>query len=492
LLGYPAQIAFDAADNLHIADWWNNSARVIQGAGSSTPPLEPTISAAMAARQAVYVDQRATLKVILLDGAGEPLSGYSVGWSATAPESGPYASASTTDPSGIASMDVRPGLAAGVYEFFASFQDIHGAPVPGSPVSFTLAASTPPGNSTFAILNADHWNVHAAGFPGPAALAHTARLWGLAVAADGTAYVSDPDNCRIYRVTPAGHATVFAGNGDSCGTDGDLGLATEAQLRFSRSLALDEARGRLYVADGYPGDRVRVIDLATNEISLFAGSGTGPTNGDGGPATSAILTHPTGLSIAPDGSVYLLDASTTTHTSLRVVNADTGVISTILAPDYNSSYPVNGIPSQVQGTATDAAGNLYFAGNRHYNFPPLDGTYASIWRRAPSGTLTLIAGTGHSFADGIVATDAELEEAFTIAVDGSGGLYFVESQWVRRVDLTTGTIRTIAGDRLTGGMSSDYVPANETLLNTPYGVAVCASGHVYVSENEGCSLRIIW
>jgi hypothetical protein len=497
-LYYPAQIAFDGALNLHVADSFNWSARVVVAAGSSTPS-SAELSVVAGDGQTVYVDELASsLRAMLQDEAGAPLYGYRVNWAVIDDGGALYASTSNTDLTGIAAVNARPGLQVGSYTFSASFEDIHGVPVTGSPAVFTIAASAPPAGTSFAVMNTGRSSGYA-GFPGPGTLVQTGRLWGLAVASDGTVYVGDVDHCHVYRLTPAGYATVFAGNG-TCGHAGDGGQATEAQIMYSRSIALDEARGRLYIADGYPGDRVRVVDLATNVISLFAGSGTapGPGYGNGGPATSASLSGPGGLSVAPDGTVYIVDGFGYGST-IRKVDVATGVISAVLAPEWgwcSSGRPIEVVMNGNGGsgvTAVDSAGNLYFVAYACNAAP--GASKVSIWRMTPAGALSLVAGTGSSYAEGIFATNALVDAPTQLALDGAGGLYFTDwvRHWVRRIDLSSGVIHTIAGKRDgTPGTSLDYLPASDTALNYSWGVAVSGNGHIFIADSDNVSLRIVW
>jgi sugar lactone lactonase YvrE len=71
----------------------------------------------------------------------------------------------------------------------------------------------------------------------------------MAVASDGTVYVTDSTNAYVDKLTPQGLVTHVAGNGTT-GNTGDNGLATSAALNSPNAVALDEANGILYIAQG--------------------------------------------------------------------------------------------------------------------------------------------------------------------------------------------------------------------------------------------------
>jgi uncharacterized protein (TIGR03437 family) len=278
---------------------------------------------------------------------------------------------------------------------------------------------------------------------GPAAAAQLFNPYDVAVDNSGNLFIADWNNFRIRKVTPDGIITTVAGNGVS-GFSGDGGPATNAQLSNPNNVALD-ALGNLYIADFF-NSRIRKVSSA-GVITTVAGTGTNGYSGDGGPATSAQLTYPSGLAIDASGNLYIADLY---NSAIRKVSP-AGVISTfahINEPD---------------GVAVDASGNLYVADpNRHY-----------LWKVSPSGALTAAAGNGnfHAYtATGPVAS-AQLEVARSVAIDASGNIFVAELYAGIRKVSPDGTIRSLVG----GGF-----------VNT--GVAVDATGNLYVAEwDQGVS-----
>ena len=198
---------------------------------------------------------------------------------------------------------------------------------PGSPQSFSVAATDPDADTIFPVINYVHTS-GLGGYPGPATFAKL-QSYALAIAAasDGTMYVSD--QCAVYAVTARGEFSVFAGTPGSCGFSGDSGPANGAKLYYPEGMALDEANGVLYIAD-YENQRIRSVDLASGVINSLAGGGAVSTApyGDGGPATDANIYYPSSVSVDAGGLVYIPDYS---HNKIRVVDPGTGIITSWLA-----------------------------------------------------------------------------------------------------------------------------------------------------------------
>jgi sugar lactone lactonase YvrE len=125
------------------------------------------------------------------------------------------------------------------------------------------------------------------------------------VAADGAGhyYVVDSGVNLVRRIDSTGTTTV-AGNG-SYGYSGDGGLATNASLSFPTGVAVDLA-GRLYIADS-GNNRIRRVD-SLGIITTVAGDGNARYTGDGGMATAASLNNPTRVALDNSGYLFVADS----------------------------------------------------------------------------------------------------------------------------------------------------------------------------------------
>lgn len=168
---------------------------------------------------------------------------------------------------------------------------------------------------------------------GPAVLARFGtNIGGLQIAPDGSLFIADTENHVIRKIDSNGIVTTIAGTGVA-GLSGDEGPASSAQLNLAEDIALAED-GSLYISDTQ-NDRIRVI-LPTGIISTVAGStttGFGGFDGDGGPAVDAELDDPTQIALGPDGDIVFFDSN---NLRIRKING-AGIINTI-AGDGESGF----------------------------------------------------------------------------------------------------------------------------------------------------------
>lgn len=172
---------------------------------------------------------------------------------------------------------------------------------------------------------------------GPATGARLAGPSGLALAEDGTLYISDTLNHAIRVVDPDGTIHTLAGRGIA-GFGGDGGPAEGALLNNPTGLAL--SGDSLYVADSF-NHAVRVIDLPAGTIRTVAGNGARGYAGDGGDALAASFYSPEGVAVSSDGDVWIADSG---NNVIRVVGSD-GTVSTV-AGTGDPAYVGDGGPCE--------------------------------------------------------------------------------------------------------------------------------------------------
>ena len=330
---------------------------------------------------------------------------------------------------------------------------------------------------------AGNGNFASSGDGGPATMAGM-EAETVAVDSSGNFFIADFGNNRIRKVDTGGIITTFAGTG-TAGFTGDGGPATSAELWTPRGMTVDSA-GNIFIADSN-NFRIRKVDTSGN-ITTVAGNGNFNFSGDGGPATSAGM-NPNFVAVDSAGNLFSADVGGPGQGENRVRRIDhsTKVITTV-AGNGNPSFLGDGGPATSaslqtpQGVAQDAAGNIFIADSNNNLIRKVD----------THGVITTVAGGGTSgIGDGGPATSAALASPATIVVDAAGtGVLFIAdtgNQRIRKVDLS-GTITTVAGNG-TNAFSGDGGPATSASLNFPEGVAVDGAGNVFIADTSNNRIR---
>ncbi len=283
-------------------------------------------------------------------------------------------------------------------------------------------------------------------------------------------YICDQNNNRIRKVTQSGIISTIAGTG-TASYGGDGGAATMAQLSAPSGITF--ALGELYIADG-GNNRIRKIS-PTGIICTIAGTGVQGYSGDGGPATAAKLNEASFVAVDLRGNVYISDKY-----NYRIRKVDTAGMITTIAGLGTLGFSGDGGAATaaklnlVGGIDIDSSGNIYFS----------DIGNLRVRKVTPSGIISTVAGTGAAgfSGDGGPATAAQINYGEAVTVDHSGNLYIPEfaGNRVRKVDIS-GIISTIVG---TGsqGYSGDGGPATAAELHTPTGVGLDSHGNIYIAD----------
>lgn len=290
----------------------------------------------------------------------------------------------------------------------------------------------------------------------------------------GNYYVVDGGDNRIRRVDLNGIITTFAGTGEADFT-GDRGPAASAALNAPYDIAFDGA-GNAYIADR-GNSRVRRV-APDGTITTFAGNGNSGSGGNGGKASSAQVTP---LAVATDrqGNVYISDI----NSLIRKVDTS-GIITTIGgtgSAGYSDGLATSAQISIVTSIAVDDAGNIYLADIANFRVRKID----------TSGVMSTFAGSGDSglINDGVPAIQAVMVPV-GLTLDGNGNLLLsdINLDLVRRVNISSGIIDTIAGNG-TNGFSGDNSLALNAQLNAPSGLAVGADKSVYIADRFNQRIR---
>jgi DNA-binding beta-propeller fold protein YncE len=205
-----------------------------------------------------------------------------------------------------------------------------------------------------------------AGDEGPCSKALFKQPKSLASDADGNLYIGDQQNFRVRRIDPEGMITTIVGNGTQ-GSEGDGGPALMAQLDWEigsnpePSGGLAVAGSKLYIADTL-SNKLRVVDLETNDIETLAGTGEPGYSGDDGPALEATFNAPRELEIGPDGNLYVAD---TDNHAIRAIDLESGVVRTVVGTGEPGKDATDGkLATETRlarpfGLEFDPEGNLY-------------------------------------------------------------------------------------------------------------------------------------
>ncbi len=279
----------------------------------------------------------------------------------------------------------------------------------------------------------------------------------------------------------AGRFVLVAGGGTE--GDGNGSPATKARLDGPFGVAFDAA-GTLYFVE-MPGNRARKIG-PDGIVVPVAGTGRKGFSGDGGPAASAELDGPHSLAVTRSGDILIAD---TWNNRVRKVDGRTGRITTIVGTGHKGFSGDGGPADRAEFGAIyclaldEDAGTLDLADLDNRRIRRVD---------LKTGMVSTIAGNGQKGvpADGAVAKDSPLVDPRAVAVDGRGNVYILErgGHALRVVD-RSGKIRTLAGDGRKGD-SGDGGNARAARLNGPKHLCVDPEGNVLIADTENHRIRV--
>ena len=343
-----------------------------------------------------------------------------------------------------------------------------------------------------------------AAFTGEGELALATSLYwpvDLEFAPDGRPYILDWQNHRVRRIDADGRLrTVFGtdeiGDGPLPGS-GDETMppgvpATSINLNHPTDIQFSPDGSALILA-AWHNHKIRAMDVATNLAEIVCGRGPGYA-GDGGPEGTALMNQPKSIALAPSGDLYVLD---TRNFRIRRIGAATGDIQTVAGVGTRGASGDGGDPLAAQfsfqadgdnpepggAIALDVEGRLYVADTENHRIRRVDFARAVIETVAGDGTR---GGGG----DGGPAALAQLDHPRDVELAPDGRLFIAdtENHRVRAVDLTTGTIDTVAGDG-TSGAGGDGGAAYAAQLARPFGIAFNADGDLFIADTMNSRIR---
>ncbi len=294
----------------------------------------------------------------------------------------------------------------------------------------------------------------------------------------------------------------YAGSGDF-GAENGAPLA--ASFRSPESAAL-QPDGTLLVSDA---KNQLIRKVTASEVSTYAGidlvlddAGLPQGSWIDGSSEQAMFSHPQGLAVAADGSVYVAD---TGNHAIRRIDAS-GQVSTVAGTGVLGLRDGAGGEAQFNApsdVAVAADGTVYVADTLNHAIRKIavDGTVSTL--NAPSDRIVeLIPGLvepGGDYADGKLS-EAKFNEPSGLALDDKGNLFVSDTgnQCIRYIDFAAGTVATVAGDPTLAYSpdslykDGDYADgsAREARFNYPKGVALAPDGGLLIADSLNHVIRL--
>jgi sugar lactone lactonase YvrE len=312
------------------------------------------------------------------------------------------------------------------------------------------------------------------------------RVNNVSIDSAGNLYAADYNNAVVWKVTPQGVTTVYAGTSGKAGYTGDGTPATNATLSGPLGTAI-AADGTLYIAD-YNNARIRKVSTS-GIITTIAGTGVGGWTGDGGPASAARINGPFSMTMDSKGTLYFVDY---VNYRIRKITPD-GVINTVAGTGTFTASGDGGLATSTDifpgFLAVGSDGTVYFSDDGYPNL----GSHRLRKVSPTTGMVSTVAGnkTAGFTGDGGQATLAELTSVDGVALDSSGNVYIAEATGARvRKVAPNGIITTYAGTG-TAGSGGDGGPATAATFNGPTGLTEDAQDNLFVVDTNNKKIRKI-
>jgi len=275
--------------------------------------------------------------------------------------------------------------------------------------------------------------------------------------------------------------------GRTCGFSGDGGQADSAEISLNVSQMTFDVAGNLYFSDT-GNQRVRRVDADTGIITTIAGDGIAGYTGDGGPATAASLSAPTGVAVDSQGQVYIISNSATTGTA-QVVRK----VGTVGALNFGSG--IVGLSSAAQTVQLANTGNsaLDFT---HVGFSSGNTSDFVIDPNTTSCNFSVALAAGRSCKIGFIFTPSAAgvrSAVLTITDDTIAGVNTIQ---LSGTGTTSATLKPGSFSFASTAVGASSAAQVATLSNTGQGVlsissiALSGTGASSYSETTTCGTTL--
>jgi DNA-binding beta-propeller fold protein YncE len=373
----------------------------------------------------------------------------------------------------------------------------------------------------------------------------------MTVGPDGKLYILDWNNHRVRTVDEDGIVRTAIGTGEL--GDAPDGSAKQTRLNHPTHIAFSPA-GKL-ILSAWHNSKVMEMDLGTKRIRTICGTGGRDFGGEGGPPTAAVLDLPVATAFDSDGRLYIMDQGNQRIRRIEdedVIDTLVGPVGPYVPEGFERLCEEQteeeiaegraplclfckagtdlsncaGPPARPQGFAgegvpgTEAFMNqpfsqsappagrmemgpgdvLYFTDSANHLVRALDpdGTVRTVLGTAPepynATELAEKAPRGGYEGDGTKKPlEARLNSPRDLAVAEDGTIYVAdtENSCVRKL-APNGEVSTAAGICGERGFEGDGGPAEDSLLNRPYGVALGPDGELYIADTYNHRIRVVY
>jgi gliding motility-associated-like protein len=295
----------------------------------------------------------------------------------------------------------------------------------------------------------------------------------VAIDSNGFVYVVDTDNHCIKKISPAGEVSIYAG---SLGSNGDaIGSRTNARFNSPTGIDIDD-EDNLYVVDSDNGLIKKIT--AAGEVSLIAGKSGQHASTDGSPANASFF-YPFGIAVDASKNIYITEPNN--HT-IRKIDSN-GNVTTIAGTSgnnydyYNDEYGTNAILDTPLAIEVDTSGLIYFS--------------------EPEFNQLRIIDTNNNNKVSIIIRGASDEadyytKIYGIVANENGNIMLATSDGITTLNKMKGIVDfLIVGSFWDQGYVDDE-NKNNVEFSSPRGMAIDASGNIFIADTGNNAIRKIF